>query len=101
MVSAQSNPSRSAHRGRKFTRNYSQVFFDDEHRNKEVQTLGKHVRRRLIASDQPTDPRAGVTFALVRKDFTERTFEEGLAEWRKRHPAEVTEDAGGDDVKGI
>ncbi|ETW82029.1 hypothetical protein HETIRDRAFT_418029 [Heterobasidion irregulare TC 32-1] len=62
---------------------YSEMlFFDDEHRNKEVQALG-------------------VTFALVRNDFTERTFEEGLAAWRQLHPVEVTEDAGGDDVKGI
>ncbi|KAF9061558.1 magnesium-dependent phosphatase-1 [Rhodocollybia butyracea] len=55
---------------------YSEMlFFDDEHRNKEVEGLG-------------------VTFCLVRDGVDDRTFEKGLAEWRKRHPEEVTEDIG-------
>ncbi|THH13126.1 hypothetical protein EW146_g7066 [Bondarzewia mesenterica] len=62
---------------------YSEMlFFDDEHRNQEVESLG-------------------VTFTLVRKELNERTLEQGLTEWRKRHPVEVMEDAAGDDVKGI
>ncbi|KAE9390944.1 magnesium-dependent phosphatase-1 [Gymnopus androsaceus JB14] len=56
---------------------YSEMlFFDDEHRNKEVEALG-------------------VTFCLARNGMDDRTFEKGLAEWRKRHPVEVTEDAAG------
>ncbi|KAJ3982087.1 magnesium-dependent phosphatase-1 [Lentinula detonsa] len=56
---------------------YSEMlFFDDEHRNKEVEQLG-------------------VTFCLVRNGLDDRTFEQGLAEWRKRHPVEVTEDDAG------
>ncbi|KAJ3718194.1 magnesium-dependent phosphatase-1 [Lentinula raphanica] len=58
---------------------YSEMlFFDDEHRNREVEELG-------------------VTFHLVRDGLDDRTFEQGLAEWRKRHPVEVIdpEDAAG------
>lgn len=56
---------------------YSEMlFFDDEHRNKEVESLG-------------------VTFCLVQRGVDDRSFEKGLAEWRKRHPAEVVEDAAG------
>ncbi|KAJ3834278.1 magnesium-dependent phosphatase-1 [Lentinula raphanica] len=59
---------------------YSEMlFFDDEHRNKEVEELG-------------------VTFHLVRDGLDDRTFERGIAEWRKRHPVEVIldpEDAAG------
>lgn len=51
-----------------------QLFFDDERRNIEVESLG-------------------VTFCLVQKGMDDRTFERGLAEWRKRHPTEVVEDA--------
>ncbi|KAF5375773.1 hypothetical protein D9757_008979 [Collybiopsis confluens] len=54
---------------------YSEMlFFDDEIRNKEVEALG-------------------VTFCLVRNGVDDRTFEKGLAEWRKRHPVEVAEGA--------
>ncbi|KAI0824373.1 magnesium-dependent phosphatase-1, partial [Trametes gibbosa] len=57
---------------------YSEMlFFDDEHRNREVESLG-------------------VTFCLVPSGVDDRTFERGLAEWRKRHPVEVAEDAAGD-----
>ena len=35
----------------------------------------------------------GVTFCLVRNGLDDRTFEQGLREWRRRHPVEVTEDA--------
>ncbi|RDX44456.1 magnesium-dependent phosphatase-1 [Lentinus brumalis] len=53
---------------------YSEMlFFDDEHRNKEVEALG-------------------VTFCLSR-GVSDREFEHGLAEWRRRHPVEVAEDA--------
>ncbi|KAJ3990892.1 magnesium-dependent phosphatase-1 [Lentinula boryana] len=56
---------------------YSEMlFFDDEHRNKEVEQLG-------------------VTFCLVRNGLDDRTFEQGLEEWRSRQPAEVIEDAAG------
>ncbi|KAJ3974918.1 magnesium-dependent phosphatase-1 [Lentinula raphanica] len=56
---------------------YSEMlFFDDEHRNREVEELG-------------------VTFHLVRDGLDDRTFERGIAEWRKRHPVEVIEDAAG------
>ncbi|KAI0086038.1 magnesium-dependent phosphatase-1 [Irpex rosettiformis] len=56
---------------------YSEMlFFDDERRNKEVESLG-------------------VTFCLVKKGIDDRTFEHGLAEWRKRHVKEVVEDADG------
>ncbi|KAI0338786.1 magnesium-dependent phosphatase-1 [Trametopsis cervina] len=54
---------------------YSEMlFFDDERRNIEVESLG-------------------VTFCLVQKGMDDRTFERGLAEWRKRHATEVVEDA--------
>ncbi|CAL1702888.1 unnamed protein product [Somion occarium] len=54
---------------------YSEMlFFDDEHRNKEVESLG-------------------VTFCLVSRELDDRTFEHGLNEWRHRHPVEVIEDA--------
>ncbi|OJT02616.1 Magnesium-dependent phosphatase 1 [Trametes pubescens] len=57
---------------------YSEMlFFDDEHRNKEVESLG-------------------VTFCLVKSGVNDRAFESGLVEWRKRHPVEVAEDAAGD-----
>ncbi|KAI0367100.1 magnesium-dependent phosphatase-1 [Pilatotrama ljubarskyi] len=57
---------------------YSEMlFFDDEHRNKEVESLG-------------------VTFCLVPNGLDDRSFERGLSEWRKRHPVEVAEDASGD-----
>uniref|UniRef100_A0A0W0F6C7 Magnesium-dependent phosphatase-1 n=1 Tax=Moniliophthora roreri TaxID=221103 RepID=A0A0W0F6C7_MONRR len=52
---------------------HNQLFFDDEHRNKETEELG-------------------VTFCLVRNGMDNQTFEKGLAEWRKRHPEEVNED---------
>ncbi|KAE9390948.1 hypothetical protein BT96DRAFT_1001786 [Gymnopus androsaceus JB14] len=52
------------------------LFFDDEYRNKEVEALG-------------------VTFCLAQNGMDDQTFEKGLAEWRKRHPVEVTEDAAG------
>ncbi|KAI0324221.1 magnesium-dependent phosphatase-1 [Cubamyces sp. BRFM 1775] len=56
---------------------YSEMlFFDDEHRNKEVESLG-------------------VTFCLVPNGVDDRTFERGLSVWRKRHPVEVAEDASG------
>ncbi|KAJ3746902.1 magnesium-dependent phosphatase-1 [Lentinula raphanica] len=59
---------------------YSEMlFFDDEHRNKEVEELG-------------------VTFHLVRDGLDDRTFERGIAEWRKRHPVEVIE--GVEDASG-
>ncbi|KAJ3766639.1 hypothetical protein FB446DRAFT_824581 [Lentinula raphanica] len=58
------------------TKNIIQLFFDDEHRNKEVEELG-------------------VTFHFVRNGLDDRTFERGLAEWRKRHPVEVVDDAAG------
>ncbi|EIM85112.1 magnesium-dependent phosphatase-1 [Stereum hirsutum FP-91666 SS1] len=62
---------------------YSEMlFFDDEHRNSEVESLG-------------------ITFVLVRKGVDERPFEQGLAEWRRRHPEEVVEDPAGDDVRGV
>ncbi|GBE86013.1 magnesium-dependent phosphatase-1 [Sparassis latifolia] len=50
------------------------LFFDDEHRNKEVESLG-------------------VTFCLAPDGLDDRTFERGLHEWRKRHPHEVVDDA--------
>lgn len=36
---------------------------------------------------------SGVTFCLVKRGLDDRTFEQGLSEWRRRHPVEVTEDA--------
>ncbi|EMD36013.1 hypothetical protein CERSUDRAFT_106612 [Gelatoporia subvermispora B] len=57
---------------------YSEMlFFDDERRNKEVESLG-------------------VTFCLAADGLNDSTFESGLKEWRKRHPVEVNEDASGD-----
>ncbi|KAH9847746.1 magnesium-dependent phosphatase-1 [Lenzites betulinus] len=56
---------------------YSEMlFYDDESRNKEVESLG-------------------VTFCLVPGGVDDRTFERGLAKWRQRHPVEVAEDAAG------
>lgn len=50
-----------------------QLFFDDEIRNNEVESLG-------------------VTFCLVRRGMDDRTFQHGLSEWRKQHIVEVVED---------
>ncbi|PFH47537.1 hypothetical protein AMATHDRAFT_82162 [Amanita thiersii Skay4041] len=53
---------------------YSEMlFFDDEHRNKEVEKLG-------------------VTFHLVPSGLNHNSFEKGLAEWRSRHPEQVLND---------
>ncbi len=41
----------------------------------------------------------GVTFCLVSNGLDDRTFEHGLAEWRKRHPVEVVEDADASEPK--
>jgi len=47
---------------------YSEMlFFDDERRNKEVESLG-------------------VTFCLVPDGVNAQAFEKGLGEWRRRHP---------------
>ncbi|KAG5350040.1 hypothetical protein C0989_000519 [Termitomyces sp. Mn162] len=49
---------------------YSEMlFFDDEHRNAEVEELG-------------------VTFCLVPQGVDRDIFEKGLAKWRKRHEDE-------------
>ncbi|RDB21708.1 putative magnesium-dependent phosphatase P8B7.31 [Hypsizygus marmoreus] len=45
------------------------LFFDDEHRNSEVEKLG-------------------VTFVLVPRGVNHAAFEKGLAKWRKRHALE-------------
>ncbi|KIM71631.1 hypothetical protein PILCRDRAFT_16887 [Piloderma croceum F 1598] len=50
------------------------LFFDDERRNKEVETLG-------------------VTFHHTPDGIENQVFEKGLTEWKKRHPALVVEDA--------
>ncbi|KAI0261114.1 magnesium-dependent phosphatase-1 [Gloeopeniophorella convolvens] len=55
---------------------YSEMlFFDDEKRNREVESLG-------------------VTFQLNEDGINDIIFEQGLGEWRRRHPDEVLEDAG-------
>ena len=41
----------------------------------------------------------GVTFVLVPDGVNNRVFEKGLNEWRKSHPVQVNEDAGGDHVR--
>ena len=41
-----------------------------------------------------------MTFCLVPSGVNDRSFEQGLAEWRRRHPAEVAEDASGGDAAG-
>lgn len=56
------------------------VFYDDEIRNKEVESLG-------------------ITFIHVTDGLNGRVLEKGLEEWRKRHPVEVVEDAGGDQAE--
>lgn len=79
-----------------------QLFFDDEHRNKEVESLGArlahaHFERAADADlDADAHSLAGVTFCLVPSGVNDRAFESGLTEWRKRHPVEVAEDAAGD-----
>ncbi|PCH34904.1 magnesium-dependent phosphatase-1 [Wolfiporia cocos MD-104 SS10] len=56
---------------------YSEMlFFDDERRNREVESLG-------------------VTFCLAPNGLDELTFQKGLNEWGKRHPVEVVENASG------
>ncbi|KAH9841084.1 magnesium-dependent phosphatase-1 [Rhodofomes roseus] len=56
---------------------YSEMlFFDDESRNREVESLG-------------------VTFCLVPSGLSERAFQHGLDLWRNRHSVEVVEDAAG------
>ncbi|KIY70048.1 magnesium-dependent phosphatase-1 [Cylindrobasidium torrendii FP15055 ss-10] len=47
------------------------LFFDDEHRNKEVEALG-------------------VTMCLVPNGVNHNVFEKGLSQWRTRYPAKVT-----------
>ncbi|KIM88036.1 hypothetical protein PILCRDRAFT_95686 [Piloderma croceum F 1598] len=53
---------------------FEMLFFDDERRNKEVETLG-------------------VTFHHAPDGIENQVFEKGLTEWKKRHPALVVEDA--------
>ncbi|KZT01107.1 magnesium-dependent phosphatase-1 [Laetiporus sulphureus 93-53] len=54
---------------------YSEMlFFDDEHRNSDVESLG-------------------VTFCLAANGLDERTFQHGLDTWRKKHLMKVIEDA--------
>ncbi|KAL5501190.1 hypothetical protein ACEPAH_9577 [Sanghuangporus vaninii] len=56
---------------------YSQMlFFDDEHRNKEVEKLG-------------------VTFILAPHGLDEKLFQTGLNEWRRRHPVPESEESTG------
>jgi len=57
------------------------LFFDDEHRNKEVAELG-------------------VTFILVKRGMNNATFKRGLEEWRRQHPASPSDsDAEAVDAK--
>jgi len=49
------------------------LFFDDEIRNKDVESLG-------------------VTFCLVPDGVNNRAFEKGLEEWRRRHPEQTGEE---------
>lgn len=71
-----------------------QLFFDDEKRNREVESLGtsKRVHDPRIGV---LTPLSGVTFSLVPSGVSERAFQHGLELWRKRHPIEVVEDAAG------
>ncbi|KAI0261115.1 magnesium-dependent phosphatase-1 [Gloeopeniophorella convolvens] len=56
---------------------YSEMlFFDDERRNKEVESLG-------------------VTFELVQRGLDNVSFERGLEKWRTNHPEQVLEDPAG------
>ncbi|KAI0032525.1 magnesium-dependent phosphatase-1 [Vararia minispora EC-137] len=58
------------------------LFFDDEGRNREVESLG-------------------VTFILVSDGLHNQDLERGLNEWRRRHPMEVNRDASGDHLHDI
>ncbi|KAH9940030.1 magnesium-dependent phosphatase-1 [Epithele typhae] len=61
---------------------YSEMlFFDDESRNREVESLG-------------------VTFSLITSGVNDRAFESGLGRWRKRHPDEVAGDASAGGAQG-
>lgn len=76
-----------------------QLFFDDERRNNEVESLGELHPSQSSDSSTPSQSSSyhlqGVTFCMVHNGMDHRTFEKGLAEWRKRHPEEVVEDASG------
>ena len=62
-----------------------QLFFDDEIRNKEVESLGKHsVILCLFLRDWIWICLPGVTFCLVPDGIDAHTFEKGLGKWRKR-----------------
>lgn len=71
-----------------------QLFFDDEARNRDVETLG--ALQPLLNLDVPNLHPAesyashslseGVTFILVDRGMNRKTFEKGLTEWRRRHP---------------
>jgi magnesium-dependent phosphatase 1 len=71
-----------------------QLFFDDEGRNREVESLGESAQTVFIGITIDLQVSfTGVTFCLVRDGTTARIFEKGLADWRKRHPEEVMGDA--------
>lgn len=65
---------------------HGQLFFDDELRNKEVETLGKRSVTFLFASGIDYLNPQGVTFCLVPDGVNDKAFEEGLREWRKSNP---------------
>jgi magnesium-dependent phosphatase 1 len=73
------------------------LFYDDEGRNKEVTSLG--APSPLVCFHHIDFTIKGVTFVLVPDGLNDRVFEKGLDEWRKSHPVQVTEDAGGDLVR--
>jgi hypothetical protein len=69
-----------------------QLFFDDESRNREVESLGKWYDP-AKSSTEVANSCIGVTFCLVKDETNERLLEKGLATWRGRHPEEANEDA--------
>lgn len=62
---------------------YSEMlFFDDEHRNVEVEKLGGFQIFKVLIILLKCN--LGVTFILASKGLDWKTFESGLKEWRKR-----------------
>jgi len=71
-----------------------QLFFDDEMRNREVESLGgwslNLAIRQLIFG---LLRQQGVTFQLVQRGLDNTCFEKGLENWRARHPEQVLDTA--------
>jgi hypothetical protein len=67
-----------------------QLFFDDEYRNAEVESLGELYQ--VIWEKYIAERRIGVTFVLVRHGTDQKTFWKGVEMWRANQRQEEEEE---------